>query len=88
MPELNYEMKNLDSMWTRIAASNKIEIVCAVLEDEIIALKKQATSEDHSTPIVESNSLSALIRILEDRIEELKPHFHNHKKPFNSTPAA
>jgi len=55
MPELNYEMKNLDSMWTRIAASNKIEIVCAVLED---------------------------------RIEELKPHFHNHKKPFNSTPAA
>ena len=88
MPELNYEMKNLDSMWTRIAASNKIEIVCAVLEDEIIALKKQATSEDHSTPIVESNSLSALITILEDRIEELKPHFHSHKRPFNSTPTA
>ena len=88
MPELNYEMKNLDSMWTRIAASNKIEIVCAVLEDEIIALKKQASSEDHSTLATKSNSLSALITILEDRIEELKPHFHNHKKPFNSTPAA
>jgi hypothetical protein len=88
MPELNYEMKNLDSMWTRIAASNKIEIVCAVLEDEIIALKKQSISEDHSTPITESNSLSALITILESRIEELKPHFHSHNKPFNSTPAA
>jgi hypothetical protein len=88
MPELKYEMKNLDSMWTRIAATTKIEIVCAVLEDEIIALKKQATSEDHSTPIVESNSLSALITILEDRIEELKPHFHSHTRPFNSTPTA
>ena len=88
MPELKYEMKNLDNMWTRIAASNKIEIVCAVLEDEIIALKKQSTSEDHSTPIAESNNLSGLITILENRIEELKPHFHSHKKPFNSTPAA
>jgi hypothetical protein len=88
MPELNYEMKNLDSMWTRIAASNKIEIVCAVLEDEIIALKKQASSEDHSTLATKSNSMHALIRILEDRIEELKPHFHSHNKPFNSTPAA
>jgi hypothetical protein len=88
MPELNYEMKNLDSMWTRIAASNKIEIVCAVLEDEIIALKKQATSEDHSTLATESNSLSALITILEDRIEELKPHFNSNKKPFNSSPKA
>jgi hypothetical protein len=88
MPELNYEMKNLDSMWTRIAASNKIEIVCAVLEDEIIALKKQETSEDHSTLATKSNTLSALITILEDRIEELKPHFHSHNKPFNSTPVA
>jgi len=88
MPELKYEMKNLDNMWTRIAASKKIEIVCAVLEDEIIALKKQATSEDHSTPITERNNLSDLITILEDRIKELKPHFHSHKKPFNSTPAA
>ena len=88
MPELNYEMKNLDSMWTRIAASNKIEIVCAVLEDEIIELKKQETSEDHSTLTTESNSLSALITILEGRIEELKPHFHSHKRPFNSTPKA
>ena len=88
MPELKYEMKNLDSMWTRIAATTKIEIVCAVLEDEIIALKKQATSEDHSTLATESNSLSALITLLEDRIEELKPHFHSHNKPFNSTPAA
>ena len=88
MPELKYEMKNLDNMWTRIAASNKIEIVCAVLEDEIIALKKQSTSEDHSTPVAESNNLSGLITILEDRIEELKPHLHSHKRPFNSTPAA
>ena len=88
MPELNYEMKNLDSMWTRIAASNKIEIVCAVLEDEIIALKKQETSEDHSTLATKSNTLSALITILEDRIEELKPHFHSHTRPFNSTPKA
>ena len=88
MPELNYEMKNLDSMWTRIAASNKIEIVCAVLEDEIIALKKQETSEDHSTLATKSNTLSALITILEDRIEELKTHFHSHNKPFNSTPVA
>ena len=88
MPELKYEMKNLDNMWTRIAASNKIEIVCAVLEDEIIALKKQSTSEDHSTSVTESNNLSGLITILENRIEELKPHFHSHKKPFNSTPAA
>ena len=88
MPELKYEMKNLDNMWTRIAATTKVEIVCAVLEDEVIALKKQSTSEDHSTPITESNNLSALITILENRIEELKPHFHSHKKPFNSTPAA
>ena len=88
MPELNYEMKNLDSMWTRIAASNKIEIVCAVLEDEIIELKKQETAEDHSTLATESNSLSALITLLEDRIEELKPHFHSNKKPFNSAPTA
>ena len=88
MPELNYEMKNLDSMWTRIAASNKIEIVCAVLEDEIIALKKQASSEDHSTLATQNNSMHALITILEDRIEELKPHFHSHNKPFNSTPVA
>ncbi len=51
MPELNYEMKNLDSMWTRIAASNKIEIVCAVLEDEIIALKKQTSSDNLSALI-------------------------------------
>jgi len=88
MPELKYEMKNLDNMWTRIAATTKVEIVCAVLEDEVIALKKQSTSEDHSTPITESNSLSALITILEGRIEELKPHFHSHKRPFNSTPKA
>ena len=88
MPELNYEMKNLDSMWTRIAASNKIEIVCAVLEDEIIELKKRETAEDHSTLATESNSLSALIKVLEDRIEELKPHFHSHTRPFNSTPKA
>ena len=81
MPELNYEMKNLDSMWTRIAASNKIEIVCAVLEDEIIALKKQASLA------TKSNSMHALITILEDRIKELKPRFHSHNKPFNSTPA-
>jgi len=87
MPELNYEMKNLDSMWTRIAATTKIEIVCAVLEDEIIYLKKQGFSEDHSTPVTESSNLSDLITILEDRIEELKPHLHSHKKPFNSSPA-
>ena len=78
MPELNYEMKNLDSMWTRIAASNKIEIVCAVLEDEIIALMKHTSSDN----------LSALITILEDRIKELKPHFHSHTRPFNGTPKA
>ena len=78
MPELNYEMKTLDSIWTRIAASNKIEIVCAVLEDEIIALKKHTSSDN----------LSALITILEDRIKELKPHFHSHTRPFNGTPKA
>jgi len=88
MPELKYEMKNLDSMWTRIAASNKIEIVCAVLEDEIIELKKQETSEDHSTSSIESNNLSDLITILESRIEELKPHFQSHTRPFNGTPKA
>jgi DNA repair exonuclease SbcCD ATPase subunit len=88
MPELNYEMKNLDSMWTRIAATTKIEIVCAVLEDEIIALKKQEISEDHSTSSIESNNLSDLITILENRIEELKPYFHSHTRPFNSTPKA
>jgi|TARA_R110000803_G_scaffold8672_1_gene27777 ribosomal protein S15P/S13E len=81
MPELNYEMKNLENMWTRIAATNKIEIVCAVLEDEIIELKK------HSS-ITTNNHMSDLIEILEKRIEELSAHFHSHKKPFNGTPKA
>jgi len=81
MPELNYEMKNLDSMWTRIAATNKIEIVCAVLEDEIVELRKNSS-------VTTNNNLSDLIEILENRIEELSAHFHSHKKPFNGTPTA
>tara|TARA_B100000780_G_scaffold177515_1_gene124461 strand:- start:228 stop:473 length:246 start_codon:yes stop_codon:yes gene_type:complete len=81
MPELNYEMKNLDSMWTRIAATNKIEIVCAVLEDEIVELRKRST-------VTANNHLSDLIEILENRVKELTPHFHSQKKPFNGTPAA
>ena len=81
MSELNYEMKNLESMWTRIAATNKVEIICAVLEDEIVELKKRST-------VTENNHLSDLIEILEKRIEELSAHFHSHKKPFNGTPAA
>ena len=80
MPELNYEMKNLENMWTRIAATNKIEIVCAVLEDEIIELKK------HSS-ITTNNHMSDLIEILEKRVNELTDHFHRQVKPFNGTSA-
>ena len=80
MPELNYKMKNLESMWTRIAATNKVEIICAVLEDEIVELKKRST-------VTENNHLSDLIEILEKRVEELTAHFHRQVRPSNGSPA-
>jgi hypothetical protein len=75
------ETKNLESMLNRMRYTYKIELICAVLEDEIIELKKQRAAPGHQ------ELLSEVIRLLEKRVTELTAHFHSHTKPYNGSPA-
>jgi len=73
--------KELDNIWSVIGARNKVEIIIAVLKDEIEELKKNAS-------VTTNNNLSELITILEKRITELESHAHRVTRPFNGNPQA
>jgi len=73
--------KELDNIWSVIGDRNKVEIIIAVLKDEIVELKKNAS-------VTTNNNLSELITILEKRITELEPHAHRVTRPFNGNPQA
>jgi len=73
--------KELDNIWSVIGDRNKVEIIIAVLKDEIVELKKNAS-------VTTNNNLSELITILEKRITELESHAHRVTRPFNGNPQA